>query len=360
MADKAVMGRGEHSPLERERQEHQRARFGAVFFGAGAVVTLLGLLLPHQPEANEAGLGVLAAVCAVASGLLFAWGDRAPDWVYNAGVLPLGSAVVSLGLLFNGERGGGAAGGDEMYYLWAVIFAAYFFGRVATAVQVTLVLAMYAAALVAIDPGDVAFSRWLSTAGLVIGTAVVVRLLSERIESLLHRLGVVARTDSLTGLSNRLAFEEAFTREAARLERHGNPYALLLADLDQLKEINDRFGHQAGDEAICEVGDCLRRKLRRGDFAARIGGDEFAVLLPETTEDGAKQLGARLAHHLCERGPAERALGLSFGVAVPGRDGQTLDDLMRAADQALYTAKRASPTGQAALRRREPVPTVTA
>ena len=177
-----------------------------------------------------------------------------------------------------------------MYYLWVAIFGAYFFGRVATAVQVALVLVMYAITLAAIDPGEVATSRWVSTAGLVIGSAVVVRLLSERIERLLQGLGAAARTDSLTGLSNRLAFEEAFEAEAARLERHGTQYALLLADLDGIKEINDRFGHQAGDEAICEVGHALRRQLRGEDFAARIGGDEFAVLLPETREEGARQL----------------------------------------------------------------------
>ena len=336
-----------------ERQQHQRARFGALFFGAASLVTLLGLLFPHQPQVDELGLGVVAAICALTSGLLLAWGERAPDWVYM-GVLAIGSSVVSMALLFNGERAGGGAGGDEMYYLWVVIFGAYFFGRVATAAQVGVILAMYAATLAAIDPGEVATSRWLSTAGLVVGTAVVVRLHSERIEGLLRRLGAAARTDSLTGLSNRLAFEETFASEAARLKRHGTPFALLLADLDQLKEINDRYGHQAGDDAICEVAHALRRQLRVEDFAARIGGDEFAVLLPETHEEGAKELGARLAQHLCERGPAERALGLSFGVAVPGHAGQTLDDLMRAADQALYAAKRTSSTGRAARRRREP------
>jgi diguanylate cyclase (GGDEF)-like protein len=358
MADRPLMERGEQSPHEVERRHRQRARFGAVFFGAAAAVTLLGLLFPHQPEVDEAGLGVVVAICGVASGLLFARGERAPEWVYM-GVLALGSAVVSMALLFNGERAGGSAGGDEMYYLWVVIFAAYFFGRVATAVQVALVLALYAVTLAVIDPADVAVSRWLSTAGLVIGTAVVVRMLSERIEGLLHRLGVAARTDSLTGLSNRLAFEEAYTSEAARLERHGTPYALLLADLDQLKEINDRFGHQAGDEAICAVGNTLRQELRRGDFAARIGGDEFALLLPVTNEEGAKELGTRLAHQLCERGPAAHALGLSFGVAVPGRDGDTLDDLMRAADQALYAAKRKGSTGRRG-RRNEPTGTSAA
>jgi diguanylate cyclase (GGDEF)-like protein len=344
------MGRDDHTPLEDTRRQHQRARFGALFFGAAALVTLLGLVLPHQPQVNEAGLGAVAAICAVACGALLAWGERASAWAYM-GVLTLGSAVVSLALLFNGERGGGAAGGDEMYYLWVVIFAAYFFGRVATAVQVVLVLAMYATALVAIDPGDVAISRWLSTAGLVIGSAVLVRLLTERIERLMAGLGTAARTDSLTGLGNRLAFEEAFVVEAARGRRHGTPFALLVADLDRLKDINDRYGHLAGDAAIRKVGEALREQLRVEDFAARIGGDEFAVLLPATDEEGAKRMGERLARHLCERGPATRALGLTFGVAVPGPDGRSLDDLMRAADEALYAAKRKGSTGRTGHRR---------
>ena len=131
-------------------------------------------------------------------------------------------------------------------------------------------------------------------------------------------------------------------------ERHGTPYALLLADLDRLKEINDRFGHQAGDEAICDVSDALRgAAAARGLRGAHRRGRVRRAAARDHREEGARQLGERLAHHLCERGPAERALGLSYGVAVPGRDGETLDELMRAADQALYTAKpSASAAGQ--------------
>jgi len=337
------------------------ARFGAILFGAAAVVTFLGLVFPHQPQVDDLGLTLLTAVAAVLAVGLALWGERAPGWVYML-VIAAGTLLVSLGIVSNGERHGGAAGGDEMYYLWVVLYAAYFLGRWQTAAQVALVAASYAGVLAIVDPGEVAVSRWLSTVGLVVGSAMVVRFLSERIEALVASLGAAAHTDSLTGLANRLAYEAAYERELARMERGGACFALLLADLDQLKSINDRDGHGAGDEALCDVGHALRESLRGGDFAARIGGDEFAVLLPETDRAGAEQLGERLAHTLCERGPAERSLGLSYGVAIPGEDGTALNDVMRAADAALYDRKRSNASGGAKhsrMARRPSVPAPT-
>ena len=335
------MGGDPHHAPEQERRRRQLARFGAVFFSAAAGVTVLGLLLPHQPQVDETGLEIVAWASAALAVSLSLWGERAPGWIYML-VVAAGTALVSLALISNGERHGGGAGGDEMYYLWVVLYGAYFFGRLATTLQVGFVAVAYAITLAIVDPGDVATSRWLSTIGLVVGTAVVVRFLSERIDSLMASLGAAAHTDCLTGLANRLAFEDAFAREAARSAREGEGFALLLADLDRLKEINDRFGHHAGDEAICDVARALRETLRSGDFAARIGGDEFAVLLPRTRRSGAERVGERLSHVLCERAPAERSLGLSFGVAQPGEDGMALDDVMRAADAALYSAKKAN------------------
>jgi diguanylate cyclase (GGDEF)-like protein len=332
------------------------ARFGATLFGAAALVTLLGLIFPHQRQVDVGGLEIVAGGSgAIALGLVL-WGARVPQWVYMV-VVALGTALISLAVVSNGERHGGAAGGDEMYYLWVVLYAAYYFGRMATAAQVAFVAACYTVVLAVVKPGDVATSRWLTTVGLVVGTAVVVRLLSERIECLVASLRAAAHTDSLTGLANRLAFEDAYSREAARSARHGTHFALLLADLDRLKEINDRYGHAAGDKAICEVASVLRRTLRASDFAARIGGDEFAVLLPGSDVDGAERLGERLTHSLCERGPAELPLGLSYGIAIPGDDGEALDDLMRSADDALYASKNATGAGRERLPGRQPAPT---
>jgi diguanylate cyclase (GGDEF)-like protein len=317
-------------------------RFGALLFGGAAGVTILGLLLPHQPEVDDLGLAVVAALAALTAAVLILGQERLPSHVVPL-VTATGTLLVSLALIFNGERHGGPAGGDEMYYLWVVLYAAYFFRPLATGIQVALVLVAYGVALAVIDPGTIAVSRWLSTAGLVIGSAVVVSLLSSRIARLVSDLERTARTDYLTGLPNRLAFEERFEEEVKRAARSGRPLALLLGDLDSFKEINDRLGHVAGDAALAELGRLLPEGLRAVDTAARVGGDEFAVLLPDTDATGAEEVAVRLAESVQARAPLGKVpLTISFGISAYDRDGTTLDELTRAADEALYGAKRST------------------
>ena len=322
----------------------QQARHAALLFAAAAAATIAGLLLPHQPEVNESGLVVVAVGAVLAALLMRVADDRLPGWAYQL-VFAWGTLLVSLALLFNGEREGGAAGGDELYYLWVVLYSAYYFGRRAVAMQVVLVLAAYAGTLALIDPGPIGPSRWITMTGLVVGTAVVVRLLSERIARLIAALDAAARTDRLTGLPNRRAFEEQFEREAARSRRAGRPLGLLLADVDRFKEINDRWGHAAGDAALVAVADVLRETLRTCDTPARIGGDEFVVLLPDTDAEGARVVAARVSEAVTARGTdAALRLGLSFGLAVQRPEGDaSVEDLMRTADIALYAAKRERP-----------------
>jgi diguanylate cyclase (GGDEF)-like protein len=326
-------------------RRHQMARYSALLFGGGAVITALGLLLPHQPEVDAGGLTLVAAASGLIAALMLVGGERLSSLYL---FLPAaGTTLVSLALLFNGERNGGPAGGDEMYYLWVVLYAAYFLGRVATAVHVALIAIAYGVTLEAIDPGPIGVSRWLSTVGLVVGAALVVHLLSERVGRLVAELQLAARTDGLTGLPNRRAFEEHFEREVARATRTRRPFALLLADIDRFKELNDRHGHVAGDAALSELGRLLPTLLRRNEMPARVGGDEFAVLLPEMDTEEAESFGTRLVSTVGARLHREDApLRLSFGVAAFGHDGYTLDDLTRAADRALYAAKR-TPGAQA-------------
>jgi hypothetical protein len=105
------------------------ARFGATLFGAAAIVTFLGLVFTHQRQVDVLGLEILTGVGAVTAIGLLLWGERAPLWVYM-GVIALGTALVSLGVVSNGERHGGAPGGDEMYYLWVVLYGADFAARI--------------------------------------------------------------------------------------------------------------------------------------------------------------------------------------------------------------------------------------
>jgi diguanylate cyclase (GGDEF)-like protein len=324
-----------------DAHKDQMARFAVLLFGGGAAVTALGLLLPHQPQVDELGLLAVAGASAVMAALMAFGGGRLPGWVYA--VLPgVGTVIVSFALLFNGERHGGPAGGDEMYYLWVVLYSAYFLGRAATAAHVLVIAISYGVTLAAIDPGPIGVSRWVTTVGLVVGSALVVHLLSERVGRLVAELQIAARTDGLTGLANRRAFEEHFERIAVRAVTTRRPFALLLADIDRFKELNDRDGHLAGDAALARLGRLLSVRLRDAGVPARVGGDEFAVLLPDTGTEEARSVGSQLAHYLSERLRSSGApLTLSFGVATFGSDGHTLDELTRAADQALYAAKGA-------------------
>lgn len=331
-------------------------RVGALLFGAAAAVTIAGLVLPHQ-RVDEAGLEAVAVGAALICAVLAIGGERLPPWVYGVACYA-GTVVVSLSLLFNGERYGGGAGNDEMFYLWVALYAAYFFGRAMTVLQIVLIATTYAVTLLAIHPGDVGVSRWVSTTGLIIGAAVVVRLLSERIGTLLDELRAAARTDHLTGLPNRRAFEEAIEQELARVRRAGAGFSVLIGDLDSFKDVNDRFGHETGDRVLVDAARALEHEARRGDVVARLGGDEFAVLLPQTDLVGARELGERLALGLCERtSEFGFSIGLSVGAAEYGDDGHSLDELLRIADDRLYAEKRARAMGRKASRRGAARPT---
>jgi len=210
----------------------------------------------------------------------------------------------------------------------------------AVLLQVLVIAVCYATTRALMDLGPIATSRWLTVTGLVTGGAIVVRLLTEHIERLLAELDAAARTDRLTGLENRRALEEDHRREAARAARTGEPLSLVLIDLNRFKEINDLYGHAAGDAALAGVALNMRRVLRGTDVAARIGGDEFALLLPNTDRASATAVAERLAELAARRHDDAVPVGLSFGVAVSEEGVENLDALTRLADRALYADKR--------------------
>jgi diguanylate cyclase (GGDEF)-like protein len=151
-------------------------------------------------------------------------------------------------------------------------------------------------------------------------------------------------TDELTGLGNRRQLASRAREELLRARRDGKPTSLLLVDVDRLKAINDTLGHQAGDEALRLVAEALRRSCRHTDLPARIGGDEFAVLLPATNVSSARVLGARIhdtLRTLARRDPGEPpdvTVSIGGADALPVADA-SLEALYRAADSALYQAK---------------------
>jgi diguanylate cyclase (GGDEF)-like protein len=155
------------------------------------------------------------------------------------------------------------------------------------------------------------------------------------------RLQAGSLTDPLTGLWNRRQLANRLQEETVRALRHHTPLSFLLVDLDQLKQLNDRDGHQAGDEALREVADAIRRSCRRSDVPARYGGDEFAVLAPSTVEADAAALGERIRAAVRD---TAKALSVSIGVAdltdVEQPSVERQNELCLAADRALYLAKQ--------------------
>jgi two-component system, cell cycle response regulator len=153
----------------------------------------------------------------------------------------------------------------------------------------------------------------------------------------------LAFLDALTELGNRRAFDTDLAREWARYQRHGRSLALLLADVDRFKRVNDTFGHAAGDTLLRSVGRSISQVVRQSDSAYRQGGDEFAVIMPETDAAGAFVVAERLRQVVSLEAPRTAGpISLSIGVAVAG-DAAAVNasDLVAAADRALYAAKQA-------------------
>jgi diguanylate cyclase (GGDEF)-like protein len=165
---------------------------------------------------------------------------------------------------------------------------------------------------------------------------------------LFDRVHHLATSDPLTGLANYRWLMDVLENEMERSGRTGRPFAVLLLDLDGLKHINDRYGHLVGSHTLQRLANILRVHCRSIDTAARYGGDEFALVLPETGEDAARRVAARVCDrvvHDAENPP----ITVSVGVAVYPRDGERIDRLLRAADHALYEMKarrEEEPSGQ--------------
>jgi len=146
-------------------------------------------------------------------------------------------------------------------------------------------------------------------------------------------------TDPLTGLFNRYHFEAMLKREIARCSRYDVSLSLLLVDLDRLKPLNDRWGHQAGDRALTRVAAAIQKSLRGTDIAARIGGDEFAIILPDTDAVAGLIVATRIRRALVEDGSTMVTVSGGLVELTRGTSDASSSQLMAAADLALYAAK---------------------
>jgi diguanylate cyclase (GGDEF)-like protein len=232
-------------------------------------------------------------------------------------------------------------------YLLPITLSALTLGRVVTLVQVA-VIALCHLALAAATPGfDVLSSAYASQAvgqlAPFLLVAYLTTTLSADITEARERIENLAQTDALTGLFNLRMFNEVWQREHSSGERDRSVYALLMIDMDKLKDINDSFGHEAGNSAITLVAQCLQRSIRTTDYAARIGGDEFAVLLPGASPEIADAVVKRVRHNVFKTTLDLRSrmirCSVSIGVVNYPKDSRDMRDLMSKAERKMYRDK---------------------
>jgi len=225
-----------------------------------------------------------------------------------------------------------------------LVWAAFRFGRRKAA---TAIVALAVVATWGTFHGFGPFARnSLNTSLLLLQSFMAITTLTSLVlaaESTEHRRAEehvrhLADSDPLTGLANYRRLVDALDSEIKRYHRSQIPFAILLLDMDQLKKINDTHGHLVGSRALCRLADVLRLNCREIDIAARYGGDEFVLVLPEASAKAALHVGQRISERLRNDG-LEPPLSVSIGVANYPVDGATLEELLSAADRALYANK---------------------
>ena len=225
--------------------------------------------------------------------------------------------------------------------VWPILFAGYLLPERVAWVTLGVALGLLLALALRNETNGSAASCVEVGASLCAGLSITVHLRRNN-RALISALRREARTDPLTGLANRRAFDDLLEREFALWERHGDPLALLAIDIDHFKHLNDRAGHPAGDAALAALAAVLTAQVRRGDFVARTGGEEFAVLLTDCPTDVAEGRARALRAGVADDSAAwPNPITVSIGVATLPDHAGTPVQLVTAADTALYAAKAA-------------------
>jgi diguanylate cyclase (GGDEF)-like protein len=329
-------------PRWRDDERPQMRRVAALLCAAAVPAMAACVLLPG---AFARHLVVIAALCgllaAQSAALLIA--KRTPIRVLR--LLPfVGVLTITAAVAVNDP-----ISGTPFFFVWPAVYSAYFFGRRHLTVVLGTMCVAYGVALALWVDAPLRTSDFTTVLVPVAVTGLAVASLRDRMRRLVEELRrnladlqKAASHDPLTGVLNRRAFETVFARELDRARLSGLDLALAIFDLDHFKDINDALGHAAGDAALAVVAGVLADGVRPGDLVARIGGEEFAVLLLDAdaafAADVADEVAVRLAERTSSRGVA---VSVSAGTAELGGELQTTGALLVAADRALYAAKSA-------------------
>ena len=318
--------------LDRMPERGVKWRSLGVLFLAGGLLALLSLTLPLSEHAWRPGVAILGGSAFVAGLGMLVGGPRLPERLMSP-TLGFGTLLITLGVITNRDSTSVYA----LFYVWVGFEAYFFLSRREALVHLGFIGAAYAVALHAAGGAAVdEEARWLLTMGTVVTAGLLAGALNDRAERLIDRLAEAARTDPLTGLLNRRGFEERLAKELSRADRAHRPVSVIVGDLDHFKLVNDRHGHRAGDETLTTFAATALQAKRLSDDMGRIGGEEFALVLPDTDAEGAHLLAERIRRATRERQP----ITVSFGVATYPDHGRDADAVLHKADQALYLAKQ--------------------
>ena len=315
------------SAREQGRPERALVYSGTAIYGGAAAIGAIESVVPGGPSFSAIP-GIVALVLTV---LIWLFGARVPRTVLFA-LGPLGAAMIAWAVATSP-----GASDAAILYSWPVLWVGCFFGTGQTVAVVLSVGVAHAVALMALPDGNV--DRWCDVMVSATIVAGVVRSLAARNAKLVERLTAESRVDPLTGLLNRRGLEERFGVEIARAVRDGRPLAVVAIDVDHFKRINDEHGHQAGDRALVWLSSLLCEQTRGADIVARVGGEEFVIVLPGADGPSTLEFAERL-RHVIEDADAELPMTISAGVASALAP-STAHTLLGAADRALYAAKHA-------------------
>lgn len=305
-----------------------------------ALYLAAGMTVPPQPLATAGamlGFGAFAAA--------LRW-KRFP-LRSTRGRIALDVAVTILFILFMALQTGGQASPLSNLFLLPIVLAAVTLGRRGTLVVFCAVAAAFLV-LVGLsggfaDPLPALAARIFGELGPFALVAYLTQRLTSSIVMARRRIAELAERDGLTGLVNQQFFREMLQREH-EARAGGGAYSLLMLDMDRLKQVNDTWGHEAGNAALQHVAEAVRRVARASDVACRYGGDEFAVFLPEASPQAAEVVAQRVRNSvyksLFHPGSRAQRLTVSVGVGSYPRDGRTAGEVLAAADARMYRDKK--------------------
>ncbi len=297
------------------------ARWLGIFFASGGTLALAALALPHTPYPNMVATALLSASAYPVAAFLLLTRREISTRVFHT-LTAAGTLVVTLGIVLG--RGSPLALVSPMFYLWVPIFAITYFPTRAAIAHVVWIALSYSAA-VSVDADRYSLSQWIVVIGVLTVTSCAVH-------SLVSEIRRLARTDHLTGLANRRAFDDRLNAEITRVHRTQTTLCVAIIDLDDFKRVNDRHGHQVGDQLLIRIARAWLPELRGIDCLARYGGDEFALLLPDSNEPDAIRIIERIRAALPT---ASFCVGVASYTA-----GDDQDTLISRADHRLYDQKR--------------------